>query len=183
MLLSAGSHNHFPLANTNIFQPRWLGFRRLFSPRIFPGINRMRSIASVSNCPPFSGQRCLPCTLLLIRPAWISLVSGYKKKYPWARFLSPDGLFFIFLLHGAFPWIVGVALSFLFPPCLYQYRSSCFQIIFRRVARGDLWPSGLLQRPRIFGLWSSRILIPFPFPGPGFLEPRIETRQTAKNGR
>lgn len=91
--------------------------------------------------------------------------------------------FFSFPFARRIPWIVGVALSFLFPPCLYQYRSPCFQIIFRRVARGDLWPSGLLQRPRMFGLWSSRILIPFPFPGPGFLEPRIETQQTAKNGR
>lgn len=128
---SPPGHKHFPLANTNTLQPRWLGSRRLFSPWIFPGINRMRSIASVSNCPPFSGQRCLPCTLLLIRPAWISFGVRLQKKIPVGSiFKSGWSFFYIFLLHGAFPWIVGVALSFLFPPCLYQYRSPCFHSIF-----------------------------------------------------
>ena len=113
---SPPGHKHFPLANTNTLQPRWLGSRRLFSPWIFPGINRMRSIASVSNCPPFSGQRCLPCTLLLIRPAWISFGVRLQKKYPWARFFKSGwSFFFLFLLHGAFPGSLELRCRFYFP--------------------------------------------------------------------
>lgn len=133
--------------------------------------------------PPTSPSWPRMSTMYIINPTRLDFfgVRFPKRLYPWAPFTSSGWLPFfprLFYLCGAFPWTDRVFSCFclsalrLFYTCIDRpafYLFCNYVLFFRRLCTGrPVTVCGYVSLSEDASPWSRRILIPFPYPGPGF---------------